>query len=129
MKRKQTRYETEAEIIAEIDHAKANATKNNSDAEQFEAQAQEAIKKAAALEAKAQTIMTAGPDWTKMMREVNQLESEFHRLKARARGSRKRAKSLEEVRIPNLSRTLAAFRTQPMSAICGQDVGVVYQTA
>lgn len=121
--KKQKRYESEQEIMDEIDQDRARAIRLGIEADEQEAKAKDHAKKA--------DYLASVPE-----RALARAESEAggneashrHHSKAcfaKSEELRKKVNRVMEKKLPALGRTLAAFRTAPMVQICGKDEAVV----
>lgn len=116
MKRRQTRYTTENEILAAIDTAKTTADQLIAETQELE----EAIRAAVAAIAELESghLDRKAHDSINELRHIAELNRESCEKKL------KRATRLLDVKLPKLKRVLAAFRTEPMP-FPGKDVAVV----
>ena len=109
--RKQRRYEKRFEIEAEINRYRKKAREKTAASVEFEKVADEFIQK------------SREPGITDGFRERMMDLADEQRVKAQA--ARRSAERIDEIKIPMLGRTLAAFQTQTLPGM--DDKGVVLQ--
>lgn len=123
MKRKQKRYTEEQQILDAIDRAKAKAQECLTNAVECDRIVEACRKQIAALEAKLESLND---------KQNRQVMADIDALKYQERFKADEAKRLsarririEQVKLPSLKRTLAAFKTNLLSIT--DDPGVVLQ--
>lgn len=114
--KRQTRYKTEAQIIEAIYDCRWRSVEKMNQAGELEAQAADFYKRSA-VSARAREVQSQNDAWG--------LKLEGDRAKDKAMKFRKQATRLLDVRFKKLGKVLAAFRTEPMAAVLGNDRSVV----
>lgn len=121
MKRKQTRYTTEEQIIEVIDRKKAEAKRCLEWAVACDAEVEKAYKSIAELSLQMQSAR--GDKWQKMDEQCRLLKHEADLNKQQAVRCSKRRNRIEGTTLPKLKDCLAEFRTKLMAYT--EDPGVV----
>lgn len=121
--KKQKRYESEQEIIDQIDQDRARAVRLGIEADEQESQAKDHAKKADFLASVNERDLAQFEAKT----GGNEASHRHHSKTCFAKSEelRKKVNRIMEKKLPALGRTLAAFRTAPMVQICGKDEAVV----
>ena len=124
--RKQHHYSSEQQILKKVDAAREKANELNVKAETCEAQSAECFKQAQKLidEWEGKLVGKFSKEAQEKLIEANNLKNQFFNLKDEAIKCRKKARRIEEFKLPKFGESLSEFRTEPM-AILGDNTSVV----
>lgn len=126
MKRKQTRYTTEKQILDRIDELTNRSDELLQEALKEDMAAGVALEQIKKLSMEVDRLNEAGrrKEAGDVGMQINKLQFERKQCQERSAKANKSRNTIKDCTLPRMGQVLAAFRTEPM-CFCGNDKGVV----